>query len=352
MLKLNRPMVLALLSLVFVFSFIAASRAQNSSQPGDPAVQQFDVPLVAYALRAYDLTPSAVFFSADDLRSELQVDGPYRISLVILEQITATAVELADERPNLGDTAEYTLSQLERDPITITGDGTAIGIDTNENGKFDFLDIELPINFQYNGTYQWSASLVDSNGVTMATAGNQGSFNSGDGAITLRFDGLAIGQNGVDGPYFVRSLLIYGNGQAARIDEALITPSFAHTDFESAAIPPTPTPTPTPTTQRVKPILDCVYDNGDGTFTAFFGYSNPNSFAVDIPIGTNNYFSPDPIDRGQPTRFDPGRSPWGQSFNVTWDGQSNLVWTLQNRTATASSTNQNQRCSRNPLETP
>lgn len=291
-----------------------------------------------------------VFFRADDIRRELGVDGPYRVSLVIVEHITSSAVVVADERTNLGDTAGYTLTQLERDPITIVSDGTAVGVDTNGNGKFEFLDIDLPVNFQYNGSYQWSASLVDSAGVTIVAAGNQDAFDSGAATLTLRFDGTAIAQNGVDGPYFVRSLLIYGSGQAARSDEVLTTQDFAYTDFESGTVAPTSTPTPIPA--RVRPILDCVYNNGDGTFTAFFGYSNPNTFAVDIPIGADNRFTPDPIDRGQPSRFEPGRTPWGQGFNVTWNGQGNLVWTLQNRTSTASSTDLNQRCSRNPLATP
>jgi uncharacterized repeat protein (TIGR01451 family) len=66
---------------------------------------------------------------------------------------------------------------------------------------------------------------------------------------------------------------------------------------------------------------------------AYFGYNNPNSIPVTIPVGTNNRFSPSPQDRGQPTVFQPGRHV--DVFTVTFTG-SNLVWTLNGRTSTAS----------------
>ncbi|WP_369425674.1 DUF7507 domain-containing protein, partial [Methanothrix sp.] len=53
-----------------------------------------------------------------------------------------------------------------------------------------------------------------------------------------------------------------------------------------------------------------------------------------IPIGDSNKFTPLPSDRNQPTTFEPGRHY--DVFTVDFDG-SNLVWTLNGKTATASS---------------
>jgi len=79
----------------------------------------------------------------------------------------------------------------------------------------------------------------------------------------------------------------------------------------------------------VRPILECVTDNGGGSYTAFFGYQNYNRTAVDIPVGPDNSFTPSPEDRGQPTRFHPGRTPYypNVSFGVVFDGKK-LEWTL------------------------
>jgi hypothetical protein len=87
----------------------------------------------------------------------------------------------------------------------------------------------------------------------------------------------------------------------------------------------------------VRPVLECVADNGNGSYTARFGYLNENAAAITIPIGEDNKFTPTPQDRGQPTEFQPGRIV--EAFAVDFDG-SNLVWTLQGRTSTASRTSQ------------
>jgi hypothetical protein len=86
--------------------------------------------------------------------------------------------------------------------------------------------------------------------------------------------------------------------------------------------------------QPVRPVLECVRNNGDGTYTAFFGYKNDNSVSVYIPVGGKNKFTPTPQDRGQPRVFESGRHY--KVFTVNFNG-SNLVWTLNGRTSTASS---------------
>jgi cysteine-rich repeat protein len=96
--------------------------------------------------------------------------------------------------------------------------------------------------------------------------------------------------------------------------------------------------------QKVSPILECVRLENNGSYTAFFGYLNPNTVNVTIPIGPENKFTPPPQDRGQPTTFLPGRTPYYPNalFSIPFNG-SDLVWTLNSKTSTASS-NPAQRC--------
>ena len=61
--------------------------------------------------------------------------------------------------------------------------------------------------------------------------------------------------------------------------------------------------------QPVRPILECVTQEGPSQYTAVYGYRNENAFPLIIPIGTRNKFTPLPQDRGQPTVFWPGRTP-------------------------------------------
>jgi len=87
--------------------------------------------------------------------------------------------------------------------------------------------------------------------------------------------------------------------------------------------------------ERISPILETVYDNNDGTYTAIFGYLNPNPSTVVVAVGENNRFAyrgENALDKGQVTAFEPGRHQ--AAFAIEFDG-SNLVWHLNNKTATA-----------------
>lgn len=78
---------------------------------------------------------------------------------------------------------------------------------------------------------------------------------------------------------------------------------------------------------KVQPVMECVSSNGDGTWTAHFGYLNENSNVLNIPIGVHNKFvgTPDE-DMGQPTEFQPGRVEF--VFSVVFNDGDNFVWTL------------------------
>lgn len=88
---------------------------------------------------------------------------------------------------------------------------------------------------------------------------------------------------------------------------------------------------------RIRPILECVTDNGDGTYTAYFGYLNENAFPVEVPLSSSNRFVGGNPNRDPITTFAPGRSGYwpDAAFEVVFFG-GNLVWNLQGRTSTAS----------------
>ncbi|WP_291983732.1 Ig-like domain-containing protein [Luteitalea sp.] len=107
-------------------------------------------------------------------------------------------------------------------------------------------------------------------------------------------------------------------------------------------------------TLAVRPILECVVELSPTSFVAYFGYLNDNSVAVTIPVGANNRFTPTPEGRGQPTVFQPGRTPFypNAAFSVPFNG-SNLVWTLRgpdNSTRTSTASSGSTRCT-NPAPT-
>ena len=71
---------------------------------------------------------------------------------------------------------------------------------------------------------------------------------------------------------------------------------------------------------RLRPIANCVVQDSDRNWHAYFGYDNPHDRRIALPRGGLNSFFPFPFDRGQPTAFDPGRHdgivrvPWEDSW--------------------------------------
>ena len=91
----------------------------------------------------------------------------------------------------------------------------------------------------------------------------------------------------------------------------------------------------------VRPTRECVIVNGDGTFTAFFGYDNRSGRSVDIAAGRTNRVNGASV--APPTSFAPGRHV--AVFSAT-TGEAALAWRLGGRRATA--TARSQPCSTNP----
>ena len=84
--------------------------------------------------------------------------------------------------------------------------------------------------------------------------------------------------------------------------------------------------------QPVYPAYEGWERNPDGSFNMLFGYMNENwEQEPDVPLGSENFFSPGPQDRGQPTHFLPRRNRFVFRVHVPADfgSDAELVWTLR-----------------------
>ena len=103
-------------------------------------------------------------------------------------------------------------------------------------------------------------------------------------------------------------------------------------------------PIPTTASAPVEPVVTCINLNDDGSFSAVFGYRNPNAVSVSAPVGAANQVSLDAGAQGatvgsQPTTFQPGSLD--VALTVTGIGEDGSVtWTVaapgDARSATAS----------------
>ena len=75
------------------------------------------------------------------------------------------------------------------------------------------------------------------------------------------------------------------------------------------------------------PLLECVDNNGDGTYTAHFGYLNQSGATINLAVGPKNMFVPGQQNLGQPTVFLPGEHL--NVFSVVFSGLTTLKWMLK-----------------------
>lgn len=152
-------------------------------------------------------------FSGPQIR-QLQMDSAYALELSFRNP--ATLQEFDAVRVPLQGAYIHTQFDPAQPPAAIALNGTLAdrGVDTNANGLFDRLQIDMGVDLLQTDTYEWSARLVDRNGQELGFASARGVLQAGSRTIRLDFAGVPIGQNGLDGPYFVRSLLMAGNSGA------------------------------------------------------------------------------------------------------------------------------------------
>lgn len=165
-------------------------------------------------------TTPKVIFNSEEVKDFLKVNGAYVVSKAILRNYNDLSVAI-DRAYNLGSTQPYKIKQLQREPIESSGTGSAVGIDTNGDGKFDYLDVSIAANFLYSGYYNWSANLVDKNERFIALTSGGDFLSVGDKKIKLRFNGAAVGNSRAIRPYYVKNLIIYGGGRSLRDRYAL-----------------------------------------------------------------------------------------------------------------------------------
>jgi hypothetical protein len=90
------------------------------------------------------------------------------------------------------------------------------------------------------------------------------------------------------------------------------------------------------TKKELTPVFECAAPNSDGTFTAFFGYSNETGNPMTIPTGSRNKVEPSPGDRGQPVQFSVGRHV--AVFSVRLKSGETVTWRIGTQHAASIST--------------
>ncbi|WP_367155721.1 dockerin type I repeat-containing protein [Methylomonas sp. HYX-M1] len=171
-------------------------------------------------------------FAGPDIYGQ-QIDGPYRIEVSLRDPSTQAVIDrLALPQETKGYLYTDFDSSRNVSAITLTGAADDQGIDTDGNGLFNQLQVGVAVKLINSGTYEWSARLVDSRGTEIGFYTKRAFLNAGNSQIDFVFDGSRIGKNGRDGPYFVKSLLMYGTSTNLVATDVAATSDYKAGEFE------------------------------------------------------------------------------------------------------------------------
>ena len=108
------------------------------------------------------------------------------------------------------------------------------GLDTNANGQYDYLLIDINITVNVADTYVVQALLHDASYVNLYA--NNNTFVSlpvGPATVTLGYNGQQINASGVDGPYLIDIQLFRLSGFTLLDMATNTTQAYSHLDFET-----------------------------------------------------------------------------------------------------------------------
>jgi len=121
----------------------------------------------------------------------------------------------------------------------LAGTYTDTGMDSNGNGLFEHLRLNVEVQIQNEGLYNVVAWLEGESGTEIAFANTQQTLASGTSTVELLFDGSLIRSRGMDGPYSVSRVELRATDEENLVDEAEdvhTTAGYQATDFEPSAV--------------------------------------------------------------------------------------------------------------------
>ena len=141
--------------------------------------------------------------------------------------------ERVDYKNDVYTTSSYDYADFDVPPIDFTGAYADYGVDTDGNGEYDYLVVEVGVNVKEAGTYSVSGSVYDNENDYITSDWAETELSTGLQKFTLKFDGYKIYRNGVDGPFNLGYVALSdGWNRADYKYDAYVTSYYNYTEFD------------------------------------------------------------------------------------------------------------------------
>ena len=160
-----------------------------------------------------------------------EVDAPFNLKHLMLYDEKGNSI---DYRYSAYTTLEYDYTDFQTLPLKFTGYYSDYGTDTDVDGLYDYLTIDVGVNVSAEGVYSINGLLYDINGNEIVWTSNDTHLHAGPQIVKLNFKGGDIQKHGVDGPYYLKNLTSYDQSWNLLncILDAYTTSAYNYTDFQ------------------------------------------------------------------------------------------------------------------------
>jgi hypothetical protein len=192
---------------------------------------------IAWAGTIITLTPGSyavpLLFDSIWLREHI-ADGPYRLTAVELQATGGRHSALLDTQTQSHQTAAYRAVDFDPRAVTLTGQFSDRGVDTNGDGYFERLDIDIGLDVDVPGSYDISGQFNEH----FSGGSKNVVLSQGFQTVTLSFDvGRIIYQNRLAGPYDFMAVKVYDaqSQEVHGIYQAHTTAPYRYDQFQPIA---------------------------------------------------------------------------------------------------------------------
>lgn len=165
------------------------------------------------------------------------VDGKLTLFDLMLRYKVDNQFELVDYKELAYETTDFSLEDFQHSLVVLKGNYSDKGVDTNSDSFFDLLRVGLDLEISKPGNYQVIARLITPNGLEVEWSDKVVSLVKGVNQIFLDFNGKKIHQSQGEGAFFVKDLLIIGQGLGNGVTLGLIdvhtTGDYKYSQFQS-----------------------------------------------------------------------------------------------------------------------
>jgi hypothetical protein len=131
-------------------------------------------------------------------------------------------------------TSYYNYTEFQRPPAEFSDIYSDYGADTDGDGFYDYLIIDVGVDVMMAGKYRIEGSLYDEYEYSIEYDSSYTYLNTGNQTVTLAFSGTAIRQHDVDGHFHLKYLHLYDENynQLDYLYDAYTTSYYNCTDFQ------------------------------------------------------------------------------------------------------------------------